>query len=94
MRGVAWRPILLVAFSLFCLIAYCTPADAQGWSNGYSYRRAITISHTKVPTTDQTDFPVLVSGTFSYLATTANGGNVTNSSAVSYTHLDVYKRQR
>ena len=46
--------------------------------SGYAYRRAITIDHTKVPNTDQTDFPVLVSGTYSYLATTANGGNVQN----------------
>jgi uncharacterized protein (TIGR03437 family) len=47
-----------------------------GSSNGYE--RAITISHAQVPNTDQTDFPVLISGTYSYLATTANGGNVSN----------------
>jgi hypothetical protein len=46
--------------------------------NGYSYSRAITISHTKVPNTDQTNFPVLISGTYSYLATKGNGGNVTS----------------
>jgi RHS repeat-associated protein len=46
--------------------------------NGYAYRRAVTIDHTKVPNTDQTNFPVLISGTYSYLATTANGGNVQN----------------
>jgi RHS repeat-associated protein len=33
-----------------------------------------------VPNTDQTNFPVLVSGTYPYLATTAHGGGVTNSS--------------
>ncbi len=49
------------------------------WSNHYSYQRTITIDHTKVPNTDQTNFPVLISGTYSYLATTSNGGNVTNS---------------
>ena len=54
--------------------------DSADWSNGYSFSRAITISHTKVPNTDQTNFPVLISGTYSYLATTSNGGNVTNSS--------------
>jgi uncharacterized repeat protein (TIGR01451 family) len=48
-------------------------------SNGYAYRRAITIDHTKVPNTDQLNFPVLISGTYSYLATAANGGCVTNS---------------
>src|ERR1700736_7070434 len=49
---------------------------AQSWSNGYVRRRTITIDHTKVPNTDQTNFPVLISGTYPYLATTANGGNV------------------
>jgi RHS repeat-associated protein len=52
-------------------------APASG-PNGYAYRRTITIDHTKVPNTDQTNFPVLMSGTYSYLATTANGGNVQN----------------
>jgi hypothetical protein len=47
-------------------------------TNGYSYFRAITIDHTKVPNTDQANFPVLISGSYPYLATTANGGNVTN----------------
>ena len=47
-------------------------------SNGYSFNRAITISHAQVPNTDQTNFPLLVSGTYSYLATTANSGNVTS----------------
>lgn len=42
----------------------------------YSYRRAITIDHTKVSTEDQISFPVLISGTYSYLKTIANGGNV------------------
>ena len=45
----------------------------------YSYRRTVTIDHSKVPNTDQSNFPLLVSGTYSYLATTANGGNVQNS---------------
>jgi hypothetical protein len=44
----------------------------------FSYYRAITIDKTKVPNTDQTDFPVLVSGTYTYLKTTGNGGDVTN----------------
>jgi hypothetical protein len=48
-------------------------------SNGYSYRSAITIDHTKVRNTDQTNFPVFVSGTYSYLAITSSGGSVTNS---------------
>jgi len=48
-------------------------------TSGYTYFRAITIDHTKVPNTDQANFPVLISGAYSYLATTANGGNVTSS---------------
>ena len=44
-----------------------------------TYQRSIAIDHTKVPNTDQTNFPVLISGTYSYLATIANGGNVQNS---------------
>ena len=44
----------------------------------FSYYRTITIDKTKVPNTDRTDFPVLVSGTYTYLKTTGNGGNVQN----------------
>jgi len=47
-------------------------------SNGYSYQRAIVIDHTKVPNTDQTSFPVLISGTYPFLATAANGGRLQN----------------
>jgi hypothetical protein len=43
-----------------------------------SYARAITIDHRQVPNTDQTNFPVLISETFPYLATVANGGHVQN----------------
>src|SRR3989442_2718569 len=38
----------------------------------------MTIDHTRVPNIDQSNFPALVSGTYSYLATTANGGNLRN----------------
>ena len=57
-----------------------SPASAQSWSNGYAFRRAITIDHTKVPNTDQANFPVLISGTYPYLAGTSSGGDVTSSS--------------
>ncbi|MBP6858197.1 MAG: DUF2341 domain-containing protein, partial [Candidatus Pacebacteria bacterium] len=43
-----------------------------------TYYRAINIDYTKVPNTDQTDFPILVQGTYSYLKTVANGGKVQN----------------
>jgi hypothetical protein len=46
--------------------------------NGYAFQQAITINHTMVPNTDQTNFPVLFSGVYPYLATTANGGSATN----------------
>lgn len=47
---------------------------------GFQYSRAITIDHTKVPNTDQSNFPILISGTYPDLRTAANGGNVQNSS--------------
>ena len=45
-------------------------------ANGYAFGQAVVVDHTKVPHTDQTDFPVLISGTYPFLATVANGGNV------------------
>lgn len=45
----------------------------------YSYRRAITIDRTKVAAA-QSDFPVLIAGTWAALATVANGGRVQSSS--------------
>jgi len=58
--------------------ASATPSAPPAWTNGYGYRRAITISHTQVANTDQLNFPVLIAGTYAYLANTANGGCVTN----------------
>ena len=46
--------------------------------NGYSYRRTITIDHTKVPNTDQTDFPFLFNTTDPLLRIVASGGHVSN----------------
>ena len=43
------------------------------------YSRSITVDHTQVPNTDQTNFPVLVSITDSALRTVGNGGHVQNS---------------
>ena len=45
-------------------------------AGSYGYRRPIVIDHAKVPNTDQTNFPVLISGTYPYLATLPNGGKV------------------
>lgn len=46
----------------------------MAWSNSV----AITIDHTKVPNTDQANFPLLFTGVYPQLATTANGGTATN----------------
>lgn len=53
---------------------------SENWTNAdYKYRRAITIDADQVSgTSDLTNFPVLIDGTFSYLASTGNGGKVTN----------------
>ncbi len=45
----------------------------------YTLVKQITISHTKVPS-NQTDFPVTFSGTFTYLKSTGNGGSVQHAS--------------
>ena len=63
MRLVRSKAILGFAFCLSSIFAMQTTVRAQAWSNGYSYRRMVTIDHTKVPNTDQTNFPVLFSGT-------------------------------
>jgi RHS repeat-associated protein len=49
-------------------------------ATSFAYRRILTINHANVPNTDQTDFPVLVSGAYSFLANVANGGHVQNAS--------------
>lgn len=65
--------------AIFKLTNINQPVIADVFPNGYSYRRTITIDHTKVSGgAALTNFPILVSGTYSYLATTGNGGNVTN----------------
>lgn len=51
--------------------------------NGYAYRRPITIQASQITGT-LTDFPVLVSGTYTYLKDTGNGGLVTSSSGYDY----------
>jgi len=50
------------------------------YNNGYRYRRKITVDHTKVQSTNQTNFPVLINGTNTYLKTTANSGLINSSS--------------
>ena len=50
----------------------------MSFANGYTYRRPITVDHTKVPNSNQTDFTVAVIGTYSYLAHTTHGGLITD----------------
>lgn len=74
---------LLSAASVFCQSSSQQVLISQSISSGGScgsfvHCRAITVDHTKVPS-NQSNFPVLVSGTYSYLATVGNGGFATNS---------------
>jgi RHS repeat-associated protein len=55
-----------------------TSTITPAMNSAFGYRRAIVIDHTKVPNTDQANFPVLISGTYGYLANVANGGHVQN----------------
>ena len=53
------------------------PAAGGG---GGGFYRTLTIDHTLVGSSDSSNFPVLVSGTYTYLKTVANGGKVQNTS--------------
>src|SRR5439155_23478577 len=55
-----------------------SPCSLSVPASSFSYSRPVVIDHTKVANTDQTDFPVLISGTFPYLATVPNSGQVQN----------------
>ncbi len=46
----------------------------------YTFYRSITVDHTKCGASDSTNWTLLVFGTYSYLATVANGGKVQNAS--------------
>jgi hypothetical protein len=60
------------------LVTNGSSSAACSQSLPYNFRRAITVDHTRIPNTDQSNFPLLISGTYSYLATVAHGGNVQN----------------
>jgi RHS repeat-associated protein len=57
-----------------------TVTAPQCTSNGYSYQRAIVIDHTKVPNTDQTNFPFLFNTIDPAFAWTSNNGHVASQS--------------
>ncbi len=46
----------------------------------WSFYRTVTVDHTKCGATNSTDFPVAFFGTYAYLKTVGNGGDVTSSS--------------
>jgi len=79
MGKIGSKLLIAVALSWIWALVCAPPARGQSWSNGYAFRRTITIDHTKVANSDQTNFPVLVSGTYTDMATVANGGSLTNS---------------
>ncbi|MGA2278648.1 MAG: DUF2341 domain-containing protein, partial [Terracidiphilus sp.] len=60
--------------------AVLTLSPSQCASSEYNYQRAIVIDHTKVPNTDQANFPFLFNTTDSAFATIANGGHVASAS--------------
>lgn len=68
--------ILLLTFAL---------SGFSAFPNGYCCYKALTVDHTKVSVSDQTNFPVLVAFTDASLKTTANGGRVSNSSGFDIT---------
>jgi hypothetical protein len=58
---------------LLCLALMAGPVMGS-----YSSRRAVVIDHTKVANTDQVNFPLAFSGTYTFLKSVGNGGGVQN----------------
>lgn len=54
------------------------PAAGGACGTGYLHCRQLTIDHTKVPNTDQSNFPVLLSATIVDWADSGHGGDVQN----------------
>src|ERR1700693_5876609 len=56
------KGILALVLALMAMLLWPQPADAGAWYNNlWTYRKPITIDHTKVPNTVQSSFPVLIS---------------------------------
>ncbi|MFH1826214.1 MAG: DUF2341 domain-containing protein [bacterium] len=71
------KKIILIAI----LVLLIPQAAKAAFDNGYSYRKAITINASEVSDLDTanfTNFPVLISTAEAALATTGDGGNVTD----------------
>jgi YD repeat-containing protein len=73
------RTVVTILMALVVASAPLGIAQSVPPSN-FSFFSQILIDHRRVPNTDQTDFPVLISGVFPFLANSANGGQVQNSS--------------
>lgn len=73
--GRHFKLVMALVIGLLCVSVGARPASAQ-WSNGYNYRRTITINYTQVSASNQSNFPVFVSGTFSDMVPAIYGGNV------------------
>lgn len=74
--------ILFICFSAHAFRPVFFSQNTLGGSkSGFSFRRAIVIDRTKVGGSSSSNFPMLFSGTYTYLRTTANGGKVTNANA-------------
>ena len=62
------------------LLLACSYQAYGQWPNGYTYSGTITLQHTQVANTDQTNFPVFIAGTYPDLAvgkvTNANGYDI------------------
>lgn len=71
---------------IFLLWPLCVSAlPSGGTAYSFTASKTITIDHTKVGTvnnTDQTNFPVLIYGTYTYLKTVANGGSIQNTTTL------------
>jgi RHS repeat-associated protein len=66
----------VVGFVVLVSLVLVVSRAAMAQASGYAFERAIVINHSQIPNADQSNFPVLVSGTFPDLATVGNGGNV------------------
>lgn len=74
------RTLITLAAALVSLCELAQGACPGSWSNGYTYCRSVTVDHTQVPNTDQTNFPVGIAVILATLATVGNGGHVQNAS--------------
>jgi hypothetical protein len=74
-------PTAAAAAKFLALAALLALPAAAALPNGYASRRSITVASAVVPSA-QANFPMLVSGTYSYLRTVANGGQVVNATTL------------